>query len=105
MSRDEGCSGQSVIISFLLGAVAGATAVLLLAPQARKESAERIRDFSQDIKDRASDYLEQTKEKVSSSVGRGRDFLDEKRSLIHSAVDAGKEAYQREKTKGTPHES
>jgi len=102
MSREEGCSGTTIVVSFLLGTVAGAAAVLLLAPQARKESAERIRDFSQNIKDQAADYLDQAKEKVSSTVGRGRDFLDEKRSLIHSAVEAGKEAYQREKTKGTP---
>lgn len=99
MSREEECSGHSVIISFVLGTVAGAAAVLLLAPQARKESSERIREFSQDIKERASDYLDQARDTVSSTVGRGRDFLDEKRSLIQSAVEAGKEAYQREKTK------
>jgi gas vesicle protein len=99
MSREEGCSGYTVFFSFFLGAVAGAAAVMLLAPQARKESAERIRDFGQDMKERASDYLEQAKDTVSSTVGSGRDFLDEKRSLIQSAVQAGKEAYQREKSK------
>ena len=99
MSREEGCSGHTVVISFLLGTAVGAAAVLLLAPQARKESAERIREFGNDMKERASDYLDQAKESVSSTVGRGRDFLDEKRSLIQSAVQAGKEAYQREKNK------
>jgi gas vesicle protein len=102
MSRDEGYSGHTVVISFFLGTIAGAAAVLLLAPQARRESADRIREFGQDIKERAADYLDQAKETVSSTVGRGRDFLDEKRSLIQSAVEAGKEAYQREKTKGAP---
>ena len=99
MSREEGCSGHTAIISFVLGTIAGAAAVLLLAPQARKESAERIRDFGQGMKERASDYLDQAKDTVSSTVGRGRDFIDEKRSLIQSAVEAGKEAYQREKSK------
>lgn len=99
MSREEGCNGHSVVISFILGTVAGAAAVLLLAPQARKESADRIREFGQDMKGRASDYLDQAKDTVSSTVGRGRDFIDEKRSLIQSAVEAGKEAYQREKGK------
>jgi gas vesicle protein len=100
MSREEGYSGHTVILSFFLGSVAGAAAVLLLAPQARRESAQRIREFSNDLKERATDYLDQAKEKVTSTVGRGRDFLDEKRSLIQSAVEAGKDAYQREKTKG-----
>jgi gas vesicle protein len=98
MSQD-GYSGHTVVISFFLGTVAGAAAVLLLAPQARRESTERIREFGQDIKERASDYLDQAKETVSTTVGRGKDFLDEKRSLIQSAMDAGKEAYQREKGK------
>lgn len=99
MSREEGCSGHTVVVSFFLGTVVGAAAVLLLAPQARKESAERIREFGHDIKERTADYLDQAKSTVSSTVGRGRDFLDEKRSLIQSAVEAGKEAYQREKNK------
>jgi len=99
MSREAGYSGQTVVISFLLGTVAGTAAVLLLAPQARRESAERIREFGQDVKERTADYLDQAKSTVSSTVGRGRDFLDEKRSLIQSAVDAGKEVYQREKSK------
>lgn len=99
MSREDCCSGSTAIVSFILGSLAGAAAVLLLAPQARQESAERVREFSNDLKGRAADYLEQAKGTVSSTVGRGRDFLDEKRSLIQSAVEAGKEAYQREKGK------
>ena len=99
MSREDGYNGHVVTLSFFLGAVAGATAVLLLAPQARRESAQRIREFSSDMKERATDYLDSAKEKVTSSVSRGRDFLDEKRSLIQSAVEAGKEAYAREKSK------
>lgn len=103
MSREDGYSGHTVTLSFVLGAIAGAATVLLLAPQARRESAQRIRDFSNDLKERATDYLDTAKDKVSSGITRGRDFLDEKRSLIQSAVDAGKEAYAREKNK-TAHE-
>ncbi len=35
------------------------------------ETAQRIRDFSNDMKERASDYLDQAKDKVSSTVSRG----------------------------------
>jgi len=35
-------SGHTVVLSLLVGAIAGAAAVLLLAPKARRESAERI---------------------------------------------------------------
>ena len=74
MSREESCNGHSVIMSFLLGTIAGAAAVLLIAPQARKESTDRFRDFSQDMKERASDYLDQAKNTVSSTVGVARTF-------------------------------
>jgi len=100
---DESCHGQSVVLSFFLGAIAGATAVLFLAPQARRESAERFRDFSTDLRERANDYIDQAKDKVTGAVSRSREFVDEKRSLIQSAVDAGKDAYNREKDKAAPH--
>lgn len=88
-------SGNTVLISVVVGALAGAAVVLLLAPKARRESTERIRKLSQDLKERASDTIETAKGKVASTVARGRDFLDEKRAVFTSAVEAGKEAYAR----------
>lgn len=90
-------SGRTVILSLFVGAIAGAAAVLLLAPKARRESAKRVRELSNDLKERASATIDTAKEKISSSVSRGRGFLDEKRSVISSAVEAGKEAYGRRK--------
>jgi gas vesicle protein len=90
-------SGRTVILSLSLGAIAGAAAVLLLAPNVRRESAERISKLGQDLKARASATVNSARERVSSAVSRGRDFLDEERSVISSAVEAGKEAYARRK--------
>lgn len=90
-------SGRTVILSLFVGAIAGVAAVLLLAPKARRESAKRVRELSNDLKERASATIDTAKEKISSSVSRGRGFLDEKRSVISSAVEAGKEAYGRRK--------
>lgn len=85
--------GPTALVSFLLGAFAGATAVLLLAPKARRESAERMRELSHDLKERASATIDTAKDRLSSVVSRGKDVLNEKRSVIESAVEAGKEAY------------
>ncbi len=97
--RNSECnfSSRTVILSMFVGAVVGAAAVLLLAPKVRRESAERIREFSHDLKERASATIDSAREKISSTVSRGRDFLDEERSVISSAVEAGKEAYARRK--------
>jgi gas vesicle protein len=94
---ENGFSGRTMLLSFLVGAIAGAAAVVLLAPEARRESAERIRELSHDLKERASATIDTAKENISSTVSRGRDFLDDKRSVISSAVEAGKEAYARRK--------
>ncbi len=93
--------GRTALLSFLVGTVAGAAAVLLLAPKARRESAERIRGLSEDLKERAASTIDSAREKVSSTVARGRDFLDEKRSVIESAVEAGKEAYAQGKARAS----
>jgi len=63
--------------------------------KARREYTERIRAFSNDVKERTSSVTDTAKEKISSSVSRGQDFLDEKRSVFSSAVGAGKKAHAR----------
>jgi gas vesicle protein len=96
---DCGSSGRTVILSAIVGAIAGAAAVLLLAPKVRRESAQRIREISHDLEGRASATIDTAKDRVSSTVARSRDFLDEKGSVISAAVEAGKEAYARRKTR------
>ena len=98
MSNNESSySGRAVIISAIVGALAGAAAVLLVAPGARRESAARIRGLSRDLKDRATDTIDSAREKVASGVARSRDAIDEKRTVLASAVEAGKAAYAHRK--------
>jgi gas vesicle protein len=94
---ESGFSGRAVILALFVGAVVGAAAVVLLAPKARRESAERIRRLSHDVKKRASATIDTAKENIASTVSRGRSFLDAKRSVVSSAIEAGKEAYARRK--------
>lgn len=86
-------NGSAMALPFLFGAVAGAAAMLILAPKARRESAEKIKDASRELKERAVATLDTAKERVLSSVTRGREILDERRAALESAVVAGREAY------------
>jgi gas vesicle protein len=92
-------SGRTVMISLVAGALAGAAAVLLLAPKVRRESAERLRELSQDVRDRASATIDAAREKVAATVALSRDLLEEERAVISDAVEAGKEAYARRKAR------
>lgn len=86
-------NGSAMALPFLVGAVAGAAAMLILAPKVRRESAEKIKDASRELKDRAVATFDTAKEKVLSSVTRGREILDERRAALETAVVAGREAY------------
>lgn len=103
MKDEEGFSAGSVLLSFLLGGMVGAGLALLLAPQSGEETRKKIKEFTDDVRDKAEDYVTQAKEGVNATVERGKHFVDEKKSVIAAAVEAGKEAYQRETHK--PHQS
>ncbi|MEW6584667.1 MAG: YtxH domain-containing protein [Nitrospirota bacterium] len=98
--REEGGYGAgSIFLSFLLGGIVGAGFALLMAPESGRETRQRIRRFTDDVKDKAMDYVEDMKEKVTSGVDKGKGYFDEKKSMITSAIEAGKEAYEKEKEK------
>ena len=87
MSKCEsGFSSRTVILSVLVGAIAGVGAMLLLAPKTRRESSARIRGLSRDLSERASASYDTARRGVSSTVSRGLDFVDDTRSAISSAV-------------------
>jgi gas vesicle protein len=86
MREESGYSAGSMFLSFLLGGVVGAALALLLAPQSGRETRTRIKDFAEGVK-----------EKVTSSVEKGKELFEEKKTAITKAVEAGKEAYEKEK--------
>ncbi len=86
-----------MLLSFLLGGIVGAGLALLLAPQSGDETRKKIREFADDVKDRTTDYVDKTREKVSSFVGDSKGLYEQKKSIVKSAIEAGKEAYERER--------
>lgn len=94
--EEGGFSAGSVLLSFLLGGMVGAGIALLLAPQSGVETRRKIRDFTDDVVERASDYADQAKGRVVSAVEKGKHVVEEKKSAITAAFEAGKEAYEKE---------
>ncbi len=94
---EEGYGAGSLFLSFVLGGLMGAGVALLLAPKSGEETRRRIRELAGDMRDKAEDYVEETKSKVMSTFEKGKGFIDEKKSIITTAVEAGREAYEKEK--------
>jgi gas vesicle protein len=99
MKEEGGYSSGSMLLSFLLGGVVGAGIALLLAPQSGEETRRKIKDLAEDVKDKTTGYIDETKSTVSSYVDKGKGFYEEKKSLVASAIEAGKEAFEKEKEK------
>ena len=96
---EEGYSSGSVLLAFVLGGMVGAGVALLLAPQSGTETRRKIKELTDDVKEKATDYAGTAKEKVVSTVDKAKELYEEKKSAISAAVEAGKEAYEKEVTK------
>ena len=73
---------RSVLVPFLVGGVVGAGIALLLAPKSGRE-------LRRDIKDIASD----TRDKIATTVEKGKELYGEGTAAVKKAIEAGKLAY------------
>jgi gas vesicle protein len=75
-------SGGAVLLSFVLGAIAGAAVALLYAPASGEETRRKIVDKAREGRDRA--------ERLARD---GREFFDRQRENLNTAVERGREAF------------
>jgi gas vesicle protein len=105
MAHDDGGGGASgVILSFLVGALTGAAAAVLLAPRSGRETREMLGERWHDVENRGRRLGEQAVEKSKSAlddatgyVDRQKEALEKRRDRLAAAVEAGKQAYREER--------
>lgn len=95
--RDENQNSSVVLLSFLVGGLVGAGIALLYAPRSGRETREKIKEFTGEVKDKVYDYADKAKGKVTGVVEEGKELYEEKKSLMKAAIEAGKEAYEKER--------
>jgi gas vesicle protein len=92
------CGGH--VAAFLLGAVAGATAALLLTPRSGREAREYIADrgneVSESVTRRAHDLAADVQGRAGTWLDRGRDLLETEVRRLRDAFDSGREAMRDE---------
>lgn len=82
MTRDDGTAAGTVIVAFVLGAVAGAAVALLMAPASGAETRRILGDKARESRERAEEAARQ-----------GREFINRQRETVNSAIERGREAY------------
>jgi gas vesicle protein len=97
MRKESGCSMGGIFFSFLLGGFVGTGIALLLAPRSGRETRQKIKELTENVKEKATGYIADAKDKVSGSIDKGKKFYEEKKSVISTAIEAGKKTYEREK--------
>lgn len=86
MSKD---SSGSVMIAFVVGALAGAAVALLLAPASGEETREYLGKKAREGTDKAREAMDQ-----------GHEYYQHQREHLVTAVDRGRDAFQQARERG-----
>ncbi len=89
MARNDSGAAGSIIMSFVLGACAGAAVALLMAPATGDEMRRKLAEKAREGADKASEAARQ-----------GREFVEHQRGTVVQAIERGRAAYQQAKTAG-----
>ena len=101
MASEGQSNGLSVIFAFFLGILTGAIFSLLYAPFAGRETREKIRGVSTDVRDKTIEVVHRTKDRARESasefVDQSRARIGEARDGIKAAVEVGKKTFTEKK--------
>lgn len=102
MDNEKQDNGLVILLAFFTGGLIGSLLGLLFAPMAGRETRERIRDASTDVRDRtvstAHRARDATTERVTELVDKGKARVDDATESMRAAVEAGKSAFVEKKS-------
>ncbi len=84
---------------FIVGAGIGAVVALLFAPRPGRETRDIIAQRAADSRERVASATRTTSGKVSGYVDKGKEVVSTQKDQIAAAIEAGKQAYQEDKSK------
>src|SRR5713101_927488 len=96
-TEDSGFSSGAVAFAFLAGAIIGAGAALLLAPQTGAETRRLLKDYAEKAEEEIRERLPEAKAMLDSAIEMGKEFVGEKKSLLSSAMESGREAMKKQR--------
>ena len=89
----------SKVSYFLVGLGIGALVGILFAPKSGEETREFLTQKAEEGKEYAQKKARELRERAEDLVDRGKHVAMRQKESLSAAVEAGREAYQREKSK------
>lgn len=96
-AEDNGYSAGAVAFAFLAGAIIGAGAALLLAPQTGAETRKLLKTYAEKAEEEALEKAKEAKVALDKAIEQGKQFVNEKKTVLTAAFEAGKEAMRKER--------
>jgi gas vesicle protein len=90
---------KSKATCFLVGLGIGSLISILFAPKSGEEVRESLARKAKEGNEYARNKVRKLTEQADELVDRGNQLITRKQEQIATAIDAGREAYQREKSK------
>ena len=95
-NQETQCSGPTVALAFLGGAMAGMVAGLLLAPKPGEETRRALKGYGRKAEEEVLEKAKEARAALDRAIERGERFLAEKTADVEAAVKAGREAMKGE---------
>ncbi|MGO9269174.1 MAG: YtxH domain-containing protein [Terriglobia bacterium] len=92
-------NGGSKFVYFLAGLGVGAIVALLFAPKSGEETRGLIAQKAQEGKDYVTAKSKDLRRQAEEVVEKGKDLVAQQKEQLSAALEAGKQAYQEEKSK------
>ena len=100
--RSHANNTAGVLVGMLIGGLAGAVTMLLLAPQSGKDTRKQIQEKSIELRDRTTELVDDTMAQVRTNANRitmnlkerGQEVAVEQLDKVSEAAQAGKKAIQ-----------
>ncbi|MGH9395906.1 MAG: YtxH domain-containing protein [Terriglobia bacterium] len=99
MAENESNYGASNFAYFLAGIGFGAAIALLFAPGSGQETRDMLGAKATQGREYVNARSKEMREQAEQMVGKAKDLVAQQKEQLSAALEAGKAAYQEEKTK------
>jgi gas vesicle protein len=100
MTQQGNSSTAGVLLSFVVGGLAGAALAVLFAPRSGRETREMISDRMKDGIAKGRDLKDEVVSRSQTLRDQAVDFVEERKGRLGNAIEAGQQAYREGRDRG-----